>query len=158
LLSLLDALPRTERTLPQLSGHVCQSAISSCELLGSCCFIAILLAHASKDKMPIGVSAPVAKRRFCGNGPRQQAAGTRRVAKRPDAFLPTGAAAQCLFREDISEKALHIILRIRREVTATLQEGIERRPIRIAKSESACCDSSFCSFFCADRINVQCVV
>jgi len=48
---------------------------------GSCCFVTILLAPASKDEIPIGVSAAVDKRRFCGNGPRQQAAGTRRVPK-----------------------------------------------------------------------------
>jgi hypothetical protein len=81
LLSLLAVLPRIERTFQQLSSHACQSAISFCELLGSCCFVTILLAPASKDEIPIGVSAAVDKRRFCGNGPRQQAAGTRRVPK-----------------------------------------------------------------------------
>jgi hypothetical protein len=84
LLSLLGVLPRIERTFQQLSDHACQSAISFCELLGSCCFVAIHLAPASKDKskdkIPVGAFAAVDKRGFCGDGPRQQAAGTRRVA------------------------------------------------------------------------------
>ena len=80
MLSLPGALPPTERTLQQLNSHACESAISFCELLGSCCFVTILLAADSKDKIPTSVSAAVEKRCLCDNCPRQQAAGTLPVA------------------------------------------------------------------------------
>jgi hypothetical protein len=42
-------------------------------------------------------------------------------------------AGQCPFRQVIGEKTLHMILRIRRGITAATKEGIKRRPIGFAE-------------------------